>query len=219
MARPSTDIFIDIETIPCQRHGVKERLAARVRPPATISKPETLERWEAESKPLAVEEAWRKTALSGNYGEIVCIAWAIGDAAVTAHTRSHRTSEDELLRTFYAALRGKRVERWVGHNVSGFDIPFLYKRSVIHNLVPSVPLPVHEPAWSRSVYDTMRQWEGMRGYVGLGELSEILDLGEKAADGSEVLAMWEAQRYDEIGRYCAQDVEITRRVFKRMTYN
>ena len=62
--------YIDIETIPTQSAETRARIADTVKPPATMKKAETIAAWEAEQKPVAVEEAISKTGLKGAYGHI-----------------------------------------------------------------------------------------------------------------------------------------------------
>lgn len=71
-----TPIYLKIATIPGQRPGLKEEIPAAITPPGSMKKPETIAKWEAEEKPAAIEDAWPKTAFSGEHGEIVSIAWA-----------------------------------------------------------------------------------------------------------------------------------------------
>lgn len=75
-------LYLDIETIPGQRPGLRDEIAAKITPPGNISKPETIAAWEAEKKPELVEEAYRKTSFDGGVGHVVSIAYAIDDGEV-----------------------------------------------------------------------------------------------------------------------------------------
>lgn len=77
------NIYLDIETIPGQRPGLRDEIAATITPPGNISKPETIAAWEAEKKPDLVEEAYRKTSFDGGVGHVVSIAFAIDDGEPT----------------------------------------------------------------------------------------------------------------------------------------
>ena len=74
-----TFITLDIETIPTQRQDVREYIAKTVTHTGNISKPETIAKWNEESKPAAVEEAVSKTGLDGAFGQVVCIGIAYAD--------------------------------------------------------------------------------------------------------------------------------------------
>jgi hypothetical protein len=53
--------------------------------------------------------------------------------------------------------------------------------------------------------------------IGLDRLCGVLGIpGKDDIDGSMVASLWEAQRSDDIARYCMDDVERTRNVHRRM---
>ena len=77
------NIYLDIETIPSQVEGYKESID--VSPPAQMKKAETIDAWVngdgkyAGERDKVIDEIYRKTALSGTHGEILCISWALND--------------------------------------------------------------------------------------------------------------------------------------------
>lgn len=75
-------LYLDIETIPGQRPGLRDEIAAKITPPGNYKKPETIEAWERDEKPALVEEAFRKTSFDGSVGHVVSIAYAVEDGAV-----------------------------------------------------------------------------------------------------------------------------------------
>lgn len=78
-------LYLDIKTIPSQRPGLREEIAATIQPPGNISKAETIAAWEAEKKPGLVDEAYAKTAFDGATGHLLSLAFAIEDGK-TQHT-------------------------------------------------------------------------------------------------------------------------------------
>lgn len=216
-------LFIDIETVPTRRSDVIEQLAAAIKPPANYSKPETIAKWEAEQKPDLVDEAHRKTALNGLLGEIAVIAWAFEDGEVRSFHRDprlHDEFENEMLASFWGELRGKRITQWVGHNISGFDLRFLYQRSIVNKVEPSVHVPVDSPAWKSEVFDTMLAWAGYRGTVSLENLCGALGVPspKNGIDGSKVFDAICEGRIEEVAAYCRADVAATREVYRRLTW-
>jgi hypothetical protein len=74
-------IFLDLETIPDQAPGALEAIRATIKPPANYSKPDTIAKWMSDNGPLEADKQWRKTALSGTSGQIICIGFSFGENA------------------------------------------------------------------------------------------------------------------------------------------
>lgn len=224
-------IYLDIETIPGQAPGLKNEIARGIAPPGNYSKPETIAKWEAETKPALVEDAWRKTAFAGDRGEIVCIGWAVDDEPAQTLTRPLSSPEVWLLGEFFAAIQRAiqashgRIPRWVGHNVREFDLRFLYQRAVVLGLRPPFALPHDVRPGSDFVFDTMTAWAGWGGRVSLTRLCAALglpakgsEIGEEDMDGSRVWDFMQAGRLDDIAEYCRADVERVRLLHRRLTF-
>lgn len=220
-------LFIDIETLPTDRDDVREYVAAKVAPPGNISKPETIAKWEAESKPAAIEEAVHKTSLDGSFGRVCVICWALDDGPI----RTVKSAQDEagLLETFSDWLRldvksTNLFETAVcGHNVSGFDLRFLSQRFTVHGIRPPAIIgraASAKPWESNKVFDTMVQWAGVGNRVSLEKLCLALGIESPKTDldGSKVAAAVAAGRLDDVATYCAGDVEAVRKVFNRLTF-
>lgn len=230
-------IFIDIETIPDQTPGAKERIAAEIRPPASMSKPETIAKWEAEQRPFAIDAAWRKTALDGSRGHIAVASWAINEKPPLAcYYEEWEVAERPVLADLFEQVsqalaelpRGESMRRplIVGHNHTGFDLRFIFQRCVILGVKPPLWLPTNPRPWdTESVYDTMVQWVGPKGYARMDDICAALGIAGKGSelegediDGSKV---WDFVRNGEIAKvakYCNGDVERTRAIYRRMNF-
>jgi hypothetical protein len=214
-----THLFVDIETLPDLRDGAKDRARAILKAPANYSKPETIEKWKDEN----AEESWRKTGLDGGYGSICVIGFAIDKDPVV--TIINEADEHNLLTNFHAALQVEANRRnivwsqweWIGHNVIGFDLPFLWKRCVVNNLPHNFPKDSRHG--SGRVYDTMQAWSGWKDRISLRQLADILGFAHHKddMDGSQVYDTWAAGDHAKVADYCAKDVELTRQIFKRLT--
>lgn len=213
-------LYVDIETIPCQKPGLLEEIRATIQPPGNISKPETIAKWMAENADEAAEDAYRKTALNGTMGEIICIGYAIDDAPVQRLFRSLDQPEGDLLTAVYDDLRGELVETIIGHNVLGFDLRFIFQRSVIKGIRPPFPLWQNERYNGERVYDTMLAWAGWNNRVKLSVIADALGIKVKSGgiDGSQVWDYVKAGKIAEVADYCQEDVEAVREVHKRMTF-
>lgn len=220
-------IFIDIETIPTQDAAEIERIAAAERARnAELVKPHP------EAKVLAnIDEAHRKTALDGAAGEVVCIAalsWCEQD-------RGHREvswhrdytvagSERAMLAQFFSWLqvRAEHSERELelrGHNVVGFDVPFLRQRSYVHRLISPQRVLAPVKPWEATMRDTMLQWTGGQPgkAISLDRLCRALGLkGKGELDGSGVWDAVRAGRIDEVASYCVEDVYRSYQCWLRM---
>lgn len=248
-------VFIDIETIPGQNHDLQAEIAKQfpeVPPyeepkcPRTIKKPETIKEWQENTLPglreaaalkhqeevnkrqAAIEEAWRKTGLYGDQGEIICIGWAIEDAEPTVLHRQLNGSEVDLLTMFYKTLHtqlNKRHPSWVGHNVT-FDLRFLFHRSVILGIRPYVSLHLDAKPWSEQVQDTMIMWAGLRDKVSLDRICKALGIQGKGGDlpdgeyidGSKVWDFVKRGEIEKVAAYCKADVIRCREAYKRMNF-
>ena len=223
-------IYIDIETIPSQKPEARDEIAKAISVPGNISKPETIAKWHAEKKPLAIEDAWRKTSFNGDRGEVVCIAWAYNDETPESVQRDVNGSEAELLGAFFSNIAKNmksmhRLPTFIGHNVRDFDLRFLWHRAVILGVKPEVSLPHNVRPGDDRIYDTMTEWAGWGGKISLDRLCRALgiplkgsELGGEEIDGSKVWDFVEAGRIDEVVAYCRADVERVRGVHQRMTF-
>lgn len=221
------NVFIDIETIPCQTPGFVDQLAREVTAPATYKKAESIEAWLAENRMTVALEQYLKTSFDGGLGQIVCIAWATeeGDTNALQVTDLSPQAERAMLEVFLGdiqALREKhnmRVPRWVGHNVAGFDLPFLWKRCVVLGERAPAWLPAHPKPWGSEVYDTMVEWAGPKGTVSLDRLCKMLGIpGKDGMTGADVWPAVQTGRLDEVTEYCRDDVERVRSIWRRMTF-
>lgn len=211
-------ITLDIETIPDQRPGAEDAARDRISAPSNYKDPVKIEAYIAEK----AAEAWRMTSLNGAYGEIICIGFAIGDDEPTAYWREVGGDEAELLESFWQHIDETTTAgpTWIGHRVVGFDLRFLWQRSVLNGVPPSRPLPLDAGPWSREVFDTGYAWTGDRSRgIRLAELARIFGMEAKSdMDGSEVWDAVQAGRIKDVVSYCMEDVRITRELYRRMRF-
>jgi len=218
------NIYLDIETIPTDRQDVRDYIAATVTHPATMSKPETIAKWEQEAKPAAIEEAVSKTALDGTFGRVCVIGWRIeGRSAMVSLSEN---DEAGVLRDFSEAMSAIPTNEQfncaiVGHNVS-WDVRFLHQRYVLHGIKPPLVLSraaQAKPWESDKLYDTMIQWAGVGNRISLDKLCKALGLpGKGEIDGSRVWDYVRDGRIAEVADYCADDVRKVWAVYQRMTF-
>jgi len=216
-------LTLDIETIPSQQPGLKERIRETIKPPGNISKADTIAKWMTENTESAAEEAFRKTACDGTQGEIVCISYAIEACGVRNVWRDLNGSETDLLYDFFRDVRemiGDQLPFFVGHNILGFDLRFIFQRCVIRGVKPPFPLRQDARYNGDHVFDTMLAWAGWGNRVKLATICEVLGIPVKSdgIDGSRVWDAVLAGNADRVAAYCNEDVEATREVYRRMTF-
>lgn len=217
-------LFFDIETIPGQRAGLRDELRAALKPPGNIKKPESIAKWFQEEGEAALEDAYAATALDGAQGQIICIGWAINDAQADAMVgRPQPTAEADIIQSFFRAVQLARISPQesvtiVGHNVINFDLRFLWQRCYVHGIRPPAWLPRDPKPWGGEVFDTMTAWAGSSGRVSLDKLARALGLGGKSGSGADVWPMVQAGEWDRLAEYCAQDVELARECWRKLTF-
>jgi predicted PolB exonuclease-like 3'-5' exonuclease len=201
-------MFLDIETIPADG----EKIETLKKLWEEIKKKNIANAKKSESD---FETFFRNTSFQGEFGRILCIGYAIDDNEVECLVGD----EKEMLQKFWSLASD--VNTFIGHNLMEFDLKFIYKRSIIHNVRPSRDLNFARYR-SEPIFDTMKEWEkwGAQG-VSLHRLTTALGITspkEEGIDGSKVYDYFLAGKTDEIAKYCKRDVDATRKVYKRMTF-
>jgi len=211
------NLYLDIETIGTTNPAVMERVTAGVKPPGNYKKAESIEKWWAEGGDAQKAEAIQKTAFDGAYGKIVCIGFALDDEPAVANCSSNESS---LIRHFYTRIKevsGGRDLNVVGHNVVGFDLKFLWQRSVVHGIRPPSCINFKVKPWESC--DTMNMWSQER-RISLDNLCAALSIPSPKGelDGSKVAEAFANNEVEKIEQYCRGDVEAVRQCYKRMTF-
>lgn len=210
------NVYLDIETIPCQSAEYRTRVREGIKPPGTIKKPESILQWLEENAETATDEAVAKTSFDPAYGHICCIGWAIGDDPVQSLSAQTVSDEADILRGFFEALPKMGMAKFIGHYITGFDLRFIMCRAIVLGVkIPSI-WPRDPKPWDQSVFDTMVAWAGARGTISQDRLCEALGLlGKGDFDGSMVAAAWANGEHDRIAEYCRSDVETVRAIHRR----
>lgn len=219
-------LFFDIETLPADESSlpVLKKLYDK-----KISKNNAL----LDEDPETFDKFIESTSFDGAFGRICCIGFAINDKP--AEFISGVESEDEMIRKFWE-VAGK-MDLIIGHNIRDFDLPFIMQRSAILNVKPSwnkFEEPGKKP-WEMTkflsfaryknapIFDTMHEWTNWSPVKGGKSLEHIaLAMGiptpKEGIDGSQVASFFKQGKIKEICEYCMRDVETTREVYKRMTF-
>ncbi len=218
-------ITVDIETIPTQKEGAWDEIRKDVKPPATYKKAESIEKWMDNNADAEADNIYHKTCFDGVSGEIICIGYAIDDEPAKTVSRKLGESEGDMMQCFFDDIKAYDDKHagflWVGHNHIAFDLRYIYQRCVINKVRPTVKIPYDAKPWSDAVFDTMVEWRGVsgRGAGKLDVIAKALGLGGKGdMDGSMVWDAIKNGEYDKVNKYCCEDVEMTRDIYKQMNF-
>lgn len=158
---------------------------------------------------------------------------AFGLLAVDGHGEAsvaiedvHDGDERRLLRAFWGMFQVNVSAgmKMVGHNVFGFDLPFLVRRSWALDVdVPggayTITSGANRLSWHPLIYDTMRLYEcgayGKDSFVSLDRLGEFFGVGRKNGSGADFHLLLKSDR-GAAHRYLANDLDLCHRVAQRM---
>jgi predicted PolB exonuclease-like 3'-5' exonuclease len=226
-----TLLFLDVETLPTSDPEAIAEIAATIKPPGTLKKQESIDAWMAENKESAVKEAVHKTGFSGLYGSICCICYAFDDGEVFSVRVGDEISEKVMLESFYShVFNNNAIDTArgyvagdltiVGHNVIGFDLPFIKHRSIINKVKPSPQfIKAFDDKWGKDVKDTMIMWSpDKERRASMDKLCKAFGIpGKGDFDGSMVAETWPVDP-EKVIEYCRDDVRRTREIYKRLTF-
>ncbi len=218
--------YFDIETIPADEssHEALKYLYERKVKKAQAKDPTK----EIES----LEQFIENTGFDGSFGRVLCISYAVNDDET--RTICNPDNEKKTLEDFWFVA--KQIDLFVGHNIMEFDLRFLLQRSMVLGVKPTWTRfsELGKKPWDMvkhlsfaryqnlPIFDTMQEWSNW-GSQKLGLEHVALALGiptpkGEGIDGSEVWNFYKAGKVKEICDYCERDVETTRAVYKRMTF-
>ncbi|RMH07989.1 MAG: hypothetical protein D6704_04000 [Nitrospirae bacterium] len=215
-------VVLDIETIQAPREkwaqvlGIERALREEEALPRDL-----FELSDYQDRLKREDELYERSAFDGTFSQIVCIGLLIfSDAMVPQEAIGwYGPNEPELLRQFWARLGEVRPSLFITHNGLGFDLPFLKKRSIIHQVKPSLDISLARYR-TEPVFDTMAVWSNWesRWWIKLDVLARALQVETKSGSGKDVAQMWEAGQGKDIAEYCLQDTYVTYACYQRMTF-
>lgn len=169
-----------------------------------------------------------KAAIYAEFGKIVCISLGIQDED-QFRVKSLLGDEIQILEQFVGIISKSYSDArnvvFVGHNIKEFDIPYICRRMVVHQIQipPSLELSGRKPWEVNHIHDTLEMWKfgDYKNYTSLDLLANCLQLPTSKSDisGKDVgRVYWEEKDIDRISRYCQLDVYLTARIYRRLRY-
>lgn len=216
-------VVLDIETLQAPREEW-ERLVGRAsgsRDLEGAAVADLFSRADAEAQRVREDEAYERSAFDGTFSRIACIGtlWLSNEMEPRGAVCWYGESEADILRGFWAKVGEHRPSLFVTHNGLGFDLPFIRKRSIIHQVRPSLDINLARFR-TEPVFDTMAIWSNWdtRGWVKLDVLARALGVEAKSGSGDQVAGMWAKGQWREVALYCLQDTYVTYACFCRMKF-
>lgn len=215
-------LFLDIETLPApeDKRGALEYLFQR-KMEKKFKKKYSSEGIEVNgngngSGVSQLDDFIRGTSFDGGFGRILCIGYALNDGE--PQTIHHPDDEKRMLEEFWKIAKG--CDLFIGHNILEFDLRFIYQRSIVLGVRPTKEISFARYKNS-PVFDTMKEWSKWgQANVGLEHIALALGIPspKDGIDGAQVFNFYQAGKVDEICEYCKRDVDVTRRIYKRMVF-
>lgn len=214
-------LFIDIETT----SGFKTLDELKE------SHPELISFWDRKEKFIRVEDVelkdaessdiyFQKASLTAEWGRIVCISvgqikFDENDVPFMQKKSFYGSDEKELLVDFVNFMSQVFFKapgiKLVGHNIKGFDLPYIIKKSILYSLELPRQLHLHKvKPWENCLIDTYEVWKaGGWSSAALAHLCLLLGIKNPKDDmnAGEVGAAFYAGRIEEIKNYCEEDIE------------
>ena len=226
---------IDIETLALP--GYRDRVGPKLEKDLKLGYMR-LEQQQRYLEDIAAEEerVYQLGSLNATSGRILSIAvhvgpvpgFAIDDLTASQNEHAfgidedgHEQDEARALKDFLLLMADfdSDCDLIVGHNIIGFDLPFIFQRCLANDIAvkPFIDLSefnVH------GVYDTMRAWWlGSRNRASLDDIAWALGIESSKTsevEGSRVFELYQTGKLAEIREYNLNDVRVTRKVYERM---
>lgn len=170
-------------------------------------------------KDLTSDEIYMdKSPLEAEFGRIICASFGvIEDNGEKRFISFCQDNEIDILESCKKILINTEHKgfRMCGHNVKGFDVPYLGKRMIYNKITPPTSLMVsNKKPWEINILDTTELFSfgnHLQGkYLGLELLSCSLgvDSPKLEMEGSKVnSSYWNDRDLEKIKKYCELDVD------------
>lgn len=194
---------------------------------------DVIAKWEAKFAETKAEEVanekWEKTSFNPDVAPIACICISYFTNQTTCEqsfSLCEYTCEAEMLERFHnfvtviCSEHGEMIRKpnFIGHNIAKFDLPFIWKRSVINNVATVKGVKWIDAKHGYNCFDTMIAWAGFGNRISADNLSKLLGIQGKTEgmDGSLVYDTWQTDPQKVID-YCHDDVAMVKAIHERLT--
>ncbi|HKP48201.1 MAG TPA: ribonuclease H-like domain-containing protein [Pyrinomonadaceae bacterium] len=181
------------------------------------------------------ERCYQLGSLSAASGRLLCIAVHAGpipglNFGIEQPAREYvfgidedgnEQDEKKSLVAFLSLMKNfdPEMDELVGHNIIGFDLPFIFQRCLAH-CISAKPIVDLREYNVRGVFDTMHNWWlGAKRFISLDDIAWALGIESSktaSVEGSKVFDLYQQGRLAEIREYNLNDVRVTRKIYERM---
>ncbi len=172
----------------------------------------------------------RKAAIFAEFSKVVCIS--IGYFEMGRHLPQFKTKsffnvdEKTLIRSFIDFLdqfRRRETNILIGHNVAEFDIPFLCRRMLCHQITLPIEFQIsNKKSWQIDhIQDTLRMWKfgDYKHYTSLELLANVLQVpsSKECLSGNQIHHTYYIEGdLSKIAKYCESDVVCVSRIYSKI---
>ena len=131
--------------------------------------------------------------------------------------------EAQVLRDFWGVVAGRPLAGW---NIYGFDLPFLFRRSLLHRICPTVPLCY--PVEGCGAVDLMLEFSLTGERVSLATAAECLGISGKLPTGTFTTPAGRTRKRlphelnaadpDMFDAYLRRDVTVEAEIYQRLFF-
>jgi Predicted 3'-5' exonuclease related to the exonuclease domain of PolB len=205
-------IILDIETGPLPKMML-DLIKPEFTAGANLKDPEKIKAAIAEKE----KDWYDRAALSPLTGQVLAIGvWNLRDKQ--PGYIGGDCGEDQLLEAFWSVveLDYPASGQFIGYNITGFDLPFLFRRSWKHGIRPPSFLRKGR-YWTDCVVDLMEifAFHNRDQRESLDTVCRYMGLGEKTGSGKDFAGLWESDRPKAI-EYLTHDLKLTKALWERL---
>mgnify|MGYP000677458635 CR=1 FL=1 len=204
------NVYLDIETLP----GSEYPSLDEIQTPSNYKDEAKIQAY----KEAKLDEVYRQQALDSMQGRILCIGVAVEDEEPHTFYTYGENEWDALLELKRVIDFLKSSPTFIGHNVKNFDLQWIWRHAArlgLKHLCNRIP----RHKFSDRVQDTAEIWAGpdFKAVCSLDRIAAFLGIdGKGEMDGSMVYDAFMAGEHEKIRSYCADDVRLTRSVYKAL---
>jgi len=223
-------LFLDVETVSGQKSYAE--LDDTFKELWQIKSKAILRRYDDPPSEEEVAELYpERSAIFAEFGRIVCISVGIvvrdAEKRLSVRLKSFADEDERKLLTDFSDLVNQYYydsnrHGFCGHNIREFDMPYICRRMVVHQLPFPKPLDLSgkKPWETKHLLDTLELWKfgDYKHYTSLNLLAAVLGFPtpKDDIDGSDVgRIFWEEGDLKRIAVYCEKDVLATIQLFLR----